>query len=390
MRRSSLGRLFRYSKGALVLAQENFTTEALAAAVSRDADPMVRALCDLARRNATFDRACPEARSLASGAIRSVETQVFLPDVGSDPDDPGYGFLDLVIGLAGGRDLWIEAKVGSQLGAGQLRAYRDAARRRPEPSPAVVSLSKSPLFEAMVDGVAALDWNDLYASVRKGGPPSDRWSDLLVFLEEEDVASDKTMDITDREAGSVMDAFHLFEKVSVVLVRVHHHLFKQWPDYRSKLTWTGGQYKAEQTGAMLNYLGATFRTSGAMLSTAGHIRYGLVEEDGSALWTVAILREGWKQERAAELIRVAASLVSPADAPDDRWDDDASGAIILRKAIRVSRVEGSSSGPEAAVAWFARAFAELADAGVFDVLWPGRAQPPVADQADLTDQATPG
>ena len=386
--RSTLGRLFTYSKDTLVVAQENFTTEALAAAISRDGAPMVRALGDLARRNRTFDRACPEARSLSVDAIEAVETQTFLPEVGAVAGESGYGFLDLVLRLRGGRQVWIEVKVGSPLREDQLEAYRDAARRRPDPPPAVISLtSREAVREAKVEGVAALDWNDLYASVRRRGVVTDRWADLLEFLEEQGVASERTMEITDQEAGSVRVAFRLFEKVGCVHEGAQRDV-DPVAERRGYLSLGGGRtdaatkapYNVEQTGAMLNFLANTFRSDGTMLTRGGPVRYGIVELDGSAFWIVAVERGGWKQDKVERVIGLARGLLGSDRSPADRWEEDANGPLVLQKSVRVSRVQGGGAGPDGATAWIRRAVEELDGAQLFEEFWPPKGSQP-ADQS---------
>ena len=379
MRRSTLGRLFTYSKATAATAQENFTTEALAAAVRQDPAPMAAALRELARRSPDFAQACPETVRMDGRTVIGVDTQVFLSDVdwGSGPD--GFGFLDLVLHLASGRSVWIEVKVGAPLGPGQLVRYQDAARRR-RPAAAVILLRRGGLDDSSDVGVPVLDWSDLYASVRRHGSLNAWWSDLLDFLEEEDVASDRTMEITDREGGSLQDAFHLFQKVEYVLSRVHHHLWVTYPEYRSRLTWAnerrdkdGQARKVEQTGSMLNFASTLFRTRGSIIATGGHFRYGLVDRDGSANWYMAVERDGWKSDKVDTLIALMADNLAQEGGSGRQWSVDPGGSIILERLIRVPHVLGAGSASDAAVEWFIDGFDQVASTGVLEFMWPGRA-----------------
>ncbi len=82
---------------------ENFTTEALAAAVERDPGPLLRAL----------PRDVADVGALLEARVGRVDTQVRVPG----------GIVDLVV------DLWIEVNAYAGLSGDQLHAYRAAAKR---------------------------------------------------------------------------------------------------------------------------------------------------------------------------------------------------------------------------------------------------------------------
>ena len=122
--RSTLGRLFTYSRDSLVSAHENFTTEAVAACIRADPQPMLIALRQLAERKPRLT-----TRVVDVSRIR-VETQVFLPE---------GGFLDMVLALGNETgaigEIWIETKIESPEGmagnaVGQLTAYVKSAGDR--------------------------------------------------------------------------------------------------------------------------------------------------------------------------------------------------------------------------------------------------------------------
>jgi hypothetical protein len=81
--RSTLGRLFMYSKDSLVLAHENFTTEALAVCIRADPEPMLSALREIAGLQPPLSTPVSRATWLRT------QTQVF-------PDTPNPTFSSFV------------------------------------------------------------------------------------------------------------------------------------------------------------------------------------------------------------------------------------------------------------------------------------------------------
>lgn len=126
---STLYQLLRYARSSKAEAVENFTTEALAAAIRHDATPFVILL----REHQLLRRPEPPLEV-------SVETQVHVRDA---------GFIDLVTEVRGDswtEELWLEVKVDAPESGQQLTNYeRWIGRLETDAQPVLAVLSKMPL-----------------------------------------------------------------------------------------------------------------------------------------------------------------------------------------------------------------------------------------------------
>jgi hypothetical protein len=363
--RSRLGRLYTYSKDVALNAQENFTTEALRMAVEDDPGPMIEALCRL-------DPLRAERLVLRNAAGIRASTQVALL---------GGGWLDLVLEvLHGGRvtaEVWVEVKIEApESGSGQLKYYQYHADRQ---SPPAWLLTLAP--EALPGTtVPNLSWNVLYQCARHGQydhrswMEHATWKDLGTFLEEQNVANDALGEISDREAGSLEPAYELIQKVSALVVAVHKEIPPLFPGV-SKF-----QYKNE--GPLNNAIASNFRWYGNMVAASGPIRYGLIAEDGTAYWEVAVDAKNYTREtmQAARSRADGAALQLGAD-----WKRPVSGSSILFSRARATRLVTH----EAALAWFEGRLHELSTTAVVETLLRGDSTLPGDEDPSINPSGAP-
>jgi len=334
--KSRLGRLYLYSKDTPFIAQENFTTEALALAIEQDPTPVLSALHKVAADRRELLPPCPfDLRDVNRLLPR---TQQYIP---------GKGFLDLVleaIGQDGSSmgEVWVEVKIGADETGDQLSAYAEAASL--QRNTWLVTLART----IVRDSVPNLQWLELYRAARETRPRHPAWVDLLQFLEEQAVASDALSPVSDSEAGALEPAFGLFQKASATLAAVHRLLQTIF----SEPTLAKLQWKAE--GDLLNSAAATFRQRGEFVATGGPIAYGLRSEDGIAFWVIAI-RPPRATSTQADAIRQAADV-----ALLDQWQRPPAGGNILLAQVRATSLPSH----EQAVAWFAARLIEVKEAGI--------------------------
>ncbi len=207
-----------YSKDSANLAQENFTTEALAIAIEDEPNPMITALCRL-------DPGAAAGIGLATAAGYRPRTQVSLP---------GGGRLDLAIEVLDEHgkvqaEVWVEIKIAAPESGRQLDAYEALSRGRGHPV-WLVTLAPTRIR----DTIKNLTWVELYQAARHPRAMQSTWRDLLSFLEEQYVANDALGPISDREAASLEPAHDLMLKVCAVIVAVHRRLPDVFPPPNSE------------------------------------------------------------------------------------------------------------------------------------------------------------
>ena len=331
--RSDLSRLFTYSKDNEVLALENFVTEALAIAICRSPATMIAALGlpdVLGRKIVSTDR------------IIAVNTQQFLDG----------GFLDLALTLcnvAGQTfSVWIESKIGAPLSEAQINGYLTSAHAA-EYDVHVVVLSRTKLTTA----APCLLWSELLAVAWQIGEPD--WSDLVKFLEENQVTDRSRLPIADFEAASLDGAHQLLTKVSAVTVEVHRKVVETWPQYKKILFWPAEGAFRSQTAQYL-------RGRPCFLNTAGPLYFGAELLDGSSYWVLGV----GPSSTSKKTIENIAGLQLPSD-----WIRDASGSTKLTKRVRI----GAQPTFQGAVDWFWTSLGEVAKSGVVDQLLIGAPQP---------------
>jgi hypothetical protein len=190
--RRRLDRLFTFARAPENSPLENFTTEALAAAVERDPGPLLRAL----------PREVADVAAFLEAGVGRVDTQVQVPG----------GIVDLVVELVvdgAPLHLWIEVKAHAGLSGAQLHAYRAAAGRWPSaPLPIVFMLCKYPLTR----DIPTLRWNTLRACVT--GDSHHYWLELRDFLEDQRMADDFDTPFTGAQLGAAGHARALLCKAA--------------------------------------------------------------------------------------------------------------------------------------------------------------------------------
>lgn len=209
MTRSTLDRLFNYAKAIGADARENFTTEALAAAIREDGAPIVEALSGAGVL--PLD---------ASYQVEGVQTQVPMP---------GAGILDLVIELKGSanrKTIWIEVKVGAGESGSQIDNYlARIAKDDDGDRPQLVILGP----RCLRDGVVWLSWQALYRSISEPRQVHAYWRDFRTYLKEINMANDSFKPVRPEEASTIAGAHRLLLKTVQILVPAAGHANKVWP-----------------------------------------------------------------------------------------------------------------------------------------------------------------
>lgn len=201
---STLSRLFNFAKATDVDPKENFTTEALAAAIRADERP----LRDVLKTHGI----------VLSDAKLRVDTQVWIA---------GVGQLDLVVR---GTDpqgveqlLAFEIKVDAEESGEQLKnytAWRDGAPS----SRRVIVLAPRELRTSQ--GLPWIRWQELW--IRSGEKSHTYWTDLSRWLEELGMADESYESIGPGDAVSIRGARLLMKKVSRILEPVSVKLNEAW------------------------------------------------------------------------------------------------------------------------------------------------------------------
>lgn len=330
---STFGRLFMYSKDTAFTAQENFTTEALAACIRSEPSPMLAALRGIEGRQP------PLTVPLASATRLRVTTQVYVA---------GAGIIDAILTIGDESEIlgevWLEAKIASPEAPDQLAGYARAARSETQKDGLprdVVALSKWLLDHA----VAWLDWRRLY--VAAAGTVDSTWHDFRLFMEETRVSDVAMLPITDREAGSISDAAKLIAKVASVIRQVNRQSARLWPP-PGEVSWVA-------EGALLNHVGAVFRQSGRMIMEGGSLRYGAVDSDGTAYWFLALPSRGLRPAALEAMVKSARGKGLGVD-----WEPRFHLEEFIVRSIRI----GERPAHEEAVAWFIEGLEQLSVSGL--------------------------
>lgn len=335
---TSLSRLFAYARTPDSDPRENFTTEALAAAVLAEPGPLLTALA----RGGVLD---PDDVITCAPF-----TQVF---------HEGAGTIDLVLQLqmsGGPREVWIEVKVDAPESGQQLRSYRafidgDASLRRD-----LIVLAKDVLPTSVPH--LALRWRDLARAARDVAPDHILWTELRAYLEEIHMTDRSTFPITLREASSLDDTFGLFRKAIAVVRGVNARLGELgYPDWL-RISQTG------QTGWLTSKLHDQFIRFGRVMVDGkrgyrANVFYGFVPRDGEAYATVWIESDPRRTaERQVLRERAKASLDDSWEQPlDHRWQ-------LMIRATRAILLTTEAD----AVDWFVGRFEELKSAGLIDLI----------------------
>ncbi len=340
MTESDLGRLYKYAKGDLQVALENFTTETLRIAIKEDPVPMLEAL-------ATLQPAWAAEHGLRRLKWRA-RSQVQLPP---------SGWLDLVIEVLdnGSRvqaEVWIEVKIGAGESGDQLDFYLAQSLLRGRPV-LVMTLAKHPVRSC----VPNLTWSVLYQKARRGRPDSRSWQqhpgwkDFCLFLEEEHVTNDELGPITDLEAASLGPAHQLIGKVGEVVKTVQTRVTTMIPEL--------SKTKYADDAKLVNSLAIRFVSNGEMIGANGPLGYGLMWEDGTAYWKMA-LDAGLGNFTISQTDARRKVAAEAAPTLGDGWISPPAGRTLLVTRVRAAALESH----EAVLRWMDLRLEELANSGL--------------------------
>lgn len=333
---------------------EDFTTEALAGAIRRDARPMVVAL----GQSGSFD----------TTSVSQQHLTVFTQRTYSVPDDEGRVDLVLLWSAPGSAvELWIEVKTGSPLsGDRQLQRYARAQRllsaRDGVDRPRLVLLSTTDIRSAGDGGDATSDllisahmsWQDIVEAVGAGPDSDSLWRELVLFLKEKGMTQDATFPITAREATSLDDAHRLYLKSVELLRAVNTAGTSTFPNV-AKGWWTPGQ--------IAPFVRRQFRDHGRFcLGLWGGSDVGFVfgiegSQAGEAMykvWLEADPKNGSARARVHALAQVGELEAAGWELKYDGW------VLVVARAHTVNFAT-----LELATAWFMERFAELEREGLF-------------------------
>jgi hypothetical protein len=196
---SVLGRLFTFANTTEHAALENFTTEALAAAIRADGGPFALALTSIG-----IDKPL---------GFHSVLTQVAIE----------RGVLDMVL-EAGARNFVVEVKVGAGESGDAIDRYLEWSKKQPIQTD-VVLLGPTPLRA----DVPWLSWQALRDAVRESGTLAPYWRDLVEFLKEIGMADDRFEPVRAGVVPSLADAHTLLLKTARILTMPARRANALWP-----------------------------------------------------------------------------------------------------------------------------------------------------------------
>jgi len=188
---STLSRLFKYAKAFRAEARENFTTEALAAAICSDPQPFQRAMSV----RAVDDRHAPPT---------SVRTQVHVP---------GAGVVDMILTWPSGPTVWIEVKVGAGESGSQLANYEQYIERLAPTDPPVLVV----LGPEQIGGTKWISWQEVRDAIRIMKSSSPYWGDFALYLEEIGMANDDEGAFTAGELAGIAHTRGLVGKLTRTL-----------------------------------------------------------------------------------------------------------------------------------------------------------------------------
>lgn len=324
---STLSRLFHYAKATEAVAVENFTTEAVAAAIRLEPLPFLRAL-------ETVGVDC-------SSEGLKVHTQVGI----------NSGVIDLMLAPSGARPVAIEVKVDSSASGNQLDRYMEWIDSIPEPRrPRLVVLSPRRLDAP--DEVVWLPWQSLWQGIGSVATGF-LWRDIAVWLEERGMADSSFDPIDEVEAASLEGAHRLLKKAARILTPVAAHLNAVWAGSR----WPVGQRAV--TGQITTRFRRwpTFTVEHQTRYRAG-LSVGVYFEDGAGWLGVWVWAPSKRHVERGCIEDMVPKL------PADAWFLDRSHVELLGAYRRLADFCSS----EAASEWATSRVDELAACGFFTLI----------------------
>jgi hypothetical protein len=345
-------------------ALEDFTTEALAGAISWQAGPFLDAL---------------SARGVDLRTARStrpfVTTQRTHRFDGAHPDEVR---LDLVLAWPDAHppiELWVEIKVGAGLsGVDQLNRYERAMNRLAEREarhaaevvrPPLVLLSRDDLTQAIGhtnhDPVRAdrppthVSWQHVADAVARSSEPNTLWLDLASFLKEIGMTRDRSFPVTAREATSLTDAHSLYLKSVELLQEVNRRGRESVGSSRFSIReWWGN--------GLESFVRREFRDHGRFSlgiwngSPIG-LGFGLSPaDDGEATYAVWVSVD----PKLSDVRAQAFGLIDKSDLIRSHWITSYEGWHVVTRRDHVMNFSDRDSAAE----WFLERFDELEAAGV--------------------------
>lgn len=344
---STLHRLFTFAKATQTAALENFTTEALAAAITDDPAPLLAAL-----------NRVPSLRIPPTARLLRVETQV--------PVDGGT--VDLVVALDT-ITYWFEVKAHGGLHGEQLATYRRAiADDTSGQTITLLLLSKNPLAPEP----PTLRWNHLRASILAAGHTRGYWHDLLRFLEERQMADAYDEAVLADELAGMSVAYALLRKVDRIA-----ETFLDGFDFPAA---ADPEFASKRAGRRHEF-GQQFRKHGRLVISSGRypwIVFGVIDRGGRpnlALWIEINARHFDARKRIHALARDGGLAAA--------WDLGNVGPGDLG----ITREIAAGIEHDDAVAWLRARMTELNTAGILGALPEFRRAPnaPDAEPADDVD-----
>ncbi len=234
---STLSRLFLYAKATAAEARENFTTEALAAAIRLEPEPFLLAL----RRIGLIE----------GDAFEAVATQVPLVAVGPARK------LDLAVSMVAGacrRAIWFEVKVLHDVSGDQLVAYASYIATLPtDQRPTLASLGP----KRLAPDLPWLSWQEIRRAVIESGTTSPAWMDLKRYLEEIHMADAYSEPFQPSELAGVQATRALLWKLARVLTPFAQQAVgiwkgSNWPTTEKKVRDTLGKYLLSHGAPTIN------------------------------------------------------------------------------------------------------------------------------------------
>ena len=314
--------------------KENFTTEALAAAIRSDPRPFLKALGEHETTSVFF-----------------VGTQ--LPVEGKQ----GYGILDLVVevgSLENRRRYWFEVKVNAGEHGDQIEKYLGAIDSYPEEDrPRLRILGPRPLRE----DVQWISWQSVRDGIEstESVNPNPYWNDLKVFLEEIGMADSFSDPFTSADLVALRPASSLLGKVA--------RLFRSFVD-QSKTIWEEANWPPTE-GNIRKELGKFFVRDGVFAMNARtHRNKGVAvgvcsgESTGNALLRMWIWLKPMRIQERDKLWKQAGSLDTTV------WSRVPDCFELLSASRSLCHFEDA----EEATGWLLDRLRDLAQAGVLGIL----------------------
>lgn len=337
---SSLSRLFIYAKGSQNVARENFTTEALAAAVRHDPAPLLALLL--------------EAGVVSAAAkLIKVLTQKTVP----------VGIIDLVL-LFDASEVWIEVKVDAPESGNQLSNYLKHVRTTPTIK--LVTLAKDRLHPE----VEPLTWQRLRRAIDATGTTSPYWRDFRTYLEEIRMADAFDEPISSAERAALGPAHALLRKVARMLVPVAEAAASMAPHLGWRVT----------EPDVLKEVTSKLRAHGVMsISSRARLRagisFGTYPEDGDTGVGVWVWSHPSATAERRQLLDAAdtGNLPLPWERSPVEWE-----------ALGVYRPLIEFDDHKAAASWLVERLGELESAGLMKLL-PALGLPVAGEDEGLDD-----